>query len=51
MIFDESFAPDLEALQASLSPTAELLNALSLYGYHPDQDEPDPRPLPAPEAA
>ncbi len=51
MTFDERFAPDLEAPQASLSPTAELLDALSLYGYHPHQDEPDPRPLPASEAA
>jgi hypothetical protein len=28
------------------SPTAHILNELQLYGYHPGQDEPDPRPLP-----
>ncbi|OYV29991.1 MAG: hypothetical protein B7Z81_14660 [Acidocella sp. 20-61-6] len=28
------------------SPTAHLLSELQLYGYHPGQDEPDPRPLP-----
>jgi hypothetical protein len=28
------------------SPTEIVLNELQLYGYHPRQDEPDPRPLP-----
>lgn len=28
------------------SPTSHLLDELSLYGYRPFQDEPDPRPLP-----
>ena len=28
------------------SPTAHILAELQLYGYHPGQDEPDPRPLP-----
>jgi hypothetical protein len=28
------------------SPTDHLLQELQLYGYHPLQDEPDPRPLP-----
>ena len=30
----------------SSSPTDHVLNELQLYGYHPFQDEPDPRPLP-----
>ena len=28
------------------SPTAHVLEELQLYGYHPQQDEPDPRSLP-----
>src|SRR5487761_1468263 len=32
------------------SPTAHLLDELALYGYRPGQDEPDPRPLPEPDA-
>ncbi len=28
------------------SPTAHILSDLQLYGYHPGQGEPDPRPLP-----
>jgi hypothetical protein len=28
------------------SPTAHILSELQIYGYHPGQDEPDPRPLP-----
>ncbi|HXC15275.1 MAG TPA: hypothetical protein VNV39_20865, partial [Stellaceae bacterium] len=32
------------------SPTAHLLAELALYGYRPGQDEPDPRPLPEPDA-
>ncbi|HEV7252115.1 MAG TPA: DUF2493 domain-containing protein [Mesorhizobium sp.] len=31
---------------AELSPTAEVLFELQLYGFRPFQDEPDPRPLP-----
>jgi hypothetical protein len=31
---------------ADLSPTAEVLHELQLYGHRPFQDEPDPRPLP-----
>lgn len=30
------------------SPTDYLLTELQLYGHHPFQDEPDPRPLPDP---
>ena len=41
--------PDTERHTAS--PTAHLLDELALYGYRPGQDEPDPRPLPEPEAA
>ena len=33
------------------SSTAYLLDELALYGYRPDQDEPDPRPLPEAETA
>ena len=36
---------DFEPLHSS-SPTDHVLNELQLYGYHPFQDEPDPRPLP-----
>jgi YspA, cpYpsA-related SLOG family len=32
------------------SPTAHLLEALALHGHRPGQDEPDPRPLPEPDA-
>jgi SLOG family YspA-like protein len=32
------------------SPTAHLLDEVALYGYRPGQDEPDPRPLPEPDA-
>ena len=28
------------------TPTARVLEELAAYGYHPGQDEPDPRPLP-----
>ncbi len=37
--------------QHAASPTAHLLDELSLYGYRPRQDEPDPRPLPEPDTA
>ncbi len=40
--------PDFEPVHAS-SPTAHLLTELQLYGHRPFQDEPDHRPLPAPE--
>ncbi|HXC13275.1 MAG TPA: hypothetical protein VNV39_10585, partial [Stellaceae bacterium] len=39
---------DPEFLTAS--PTAYLLDELALYGHRPGQDEPDPRPLPEPDA-
>jgi hypothetical protein len=42
---------DSEAEPHASSPTAHLLNELAIYGYRPGQDEPDPRPLPEPEAA
>jgi hypothetical protein len=42
-------AADPEAHAAS--PTAHLLDELALYGHRPSRDEPDPRPLPEPEAA
>jgi YspA, cpYpsA-related SLOG family len=32
------------------SPTGDILAELELYGHHPFQDEPDPRPLPEPDA-
>ena len=51
MTFDESLAPDLDPSDAAASPTAELLQTLSLYGHRPHGDEPDGRPLPDPEAA
>ncbi|MGH7087203.1 MAG: DUF2493 domain-containing protein [Acetobacteraceae bacterium] len=35
----------------SASPTARLLDELALYGHRPGADEPDPRPLPDPDAA
>jgi hypothetical protein len=41
--------PDTE--RHASSPTAHLLQELTLYGHRPGQDEPDPRPLPEPEAA
>jgi hypothetical protein len=28
------------------SPTARVIDELQLYGHRPDQDEPDPGPLP-----
>ena len=36
---------DYEPVHAS-SPTDHVLTELQLYGYHPFEDEPDPRPLP-----
>jgi len=37
--------PDFEPIHAA-SQTDHVLNELQLYGFHPFQDEPDPRPLP-----
>lgn len=37
--------------EAYTSPTAEALSAIRLFGHPPCPDEPDRRPLPAPEAA
>ena len=39
--------PDHEAQ----SPSSHLLDELALHGYRPLDDEPDPRPLPASDAA
>ncbi len=44
--FDSDTDPEFPAA----SPTAHLLDELALYGYRPGQDEPDPRPLPEPDA-
>ena len=41
----------LPASDASPSPSAHLLDELSLHAYRPLGDEPDPRPLPEPETA
>jgi hypothetical protein len=41
---------DTEAEAHTASPTAHLLDELALYGHRPGPDEPDPRPLPEPEA-
>ncbi|MGH8696810.1 MAG: hypothetical protein ACREVS_10050 [Burkholderiales bacterium] len=34
------------ASEAQACTTAQVLDELQLYGFHPGQDEPDPRPLP-----
>lgn len=34
----------------NISATAHVLEELALYGYHPGQDDPDPRPLPETES-
>ena len=44
---DTDLAPEHHAA----SPTAHLLDELALYGHRPGEDEPDPRPLPEPDAA
>jgi hypothetical protein len=36
----------LRAAPARLSPTARVIEELQAHGYHPHEDEPDPRPLP-----
>ena len=41
---------DIENELHTASPTAYLLDELALYGHRPGQDEPDPRPLPEPDA-
>ena len=41
--------PEVELHAAS--PTAHLLDELSVYGHRPGEDAPDPRPLPEPEVA
>jgi hypothetical protein len=40
---------DLEPFHAS-SPTDRVIHELQVHGYHPHQDEPDPRPLPDEDA-
>src|ERR1700732_874937 len=55
MLHDRSIFPsrdtDTDREHHTASPTAHLLDELALYGYRPDQDEPDPRPLPEPDHA
>ena len=41
---------DPENEPPTVSPTAHLLDELALYGHRPGQDEPDPWPLPEPDA-
>ena len=41
---------DTETERHDASPTAHLLDELMLHGHRPGQDEPDPRPLPEPDA-
>jgi YspA, cpYpsA-related SLOG family len=41
---------DTETERHGASPTAHLLDELMLHGHRPGQDEPDPRPLPEPDA-
>jgi hypothetical protein len=41
---------DTENELHTASPTAYLLDELALYGHRAGQDEPDPRPLPEPDA-
>jgi hypothetical protein len=54
MVHDDSPLPfpdsDTDPEFPAASPTAHLLDELALYGYRPGQDEPDPRPLPEPDA-
>lgn len=35
-----------QAYRPGTSSTARVIEELQLYGYHPNEDEPDPRPLP-----
>ena len=46
-----SFRDDADPEYHAASPTAHLLDELALCGHRPHQDEPDPRPLPEPDAA
>jgi hypothetical protein len=46
-----SFSDDADPEFHAASPTAHLLEELALCGHRPYQDEPDPRPLPEPDAA
>jgi hypothetical protein len=46
-----SFSDDADPEFHAASPTAHLLDELALCGHRPYQDEPDPRPLPEPDAA
>ena len=41
-----SLASTLRTKPARLSPTGRVIEELQINGYHPGQDEPDPRPLP-----
>jgi hypothetical protein len=54
MLHDRSIFPsrdaDTDREHHTASPTAHLLDELALYGYRFGQDEPDPRPLPEPDA-
>ena len=45
-----SLSADHDSEAHSASPTAHLLDELALHGYRAGQDEPDPRPLPEPDA-
>ena len=45
-----SLSADHDSEAHGASPTAHLLDELALHGYRAGQDEPDPRPLPEPEA-
>ena len=56
MTHDDSTFPfpfpdtDTDAEHHTASPTAHLLDELALYGYRSGEDEPDPRPMPEPDA-
>ena len=36
-----------DEFEPTSSPTDQVLTGLQLYGFHPRNDEPDPRPIPA----
>lgn len=42
---EDRYLDDAEPIH-TLSPTAQILEELQLYGHRPGKDEPDPRPLP-----
>jgi hypothetical protein len=46
-----SSATETDIEHHATSATGQLLDELALFGYRPGQDEPDPRPLPEPDAA